>query len=63
MDHMGFWVTFGVIIEENRDKIIQSSGKKGMKSGEASLRSQKEKKVRKSDLLEKFYTTLIKNLS
>lgn len=46
---MGFKVTFGVIIEENRDKMIQSSGKEGMKSVKASLRSQdkRKKKVRK----------------
>lgn len=49
MDHVGFKVTFGVIIEENRDKMIQSSGKEGMKSVKASLRSQdkRKKKVRK----------------
>lgn len=46
MDHMDFWITSGIIIEENRDKIIQSSGKGGMKSGKASLTSQDKMKKR-----------------
>lgn len=41
---MGFRVTSGAIIEENRGKMIQSSGKEGMKSVKASLTSQDKRK-------------------
>lgn len=44
MDHKGFKITSGVTIEENRDKMIQSSGKEGMKSVKASLRNQDKTK-------------------
>lgn len=44
---MGFTITSGVIIGKNRDKTIRSSGKEGMKSVKASLRSQDKTKKQK----------------